>query len=172
MLQRAKCEPVELKFKAVGNIEEAKLLVFHDASFANLKGEGSQGGFLIFLVNQLNQSLSLISAETMQLIDAAGKGYWIQCLFEEIFNIAPSIQCLTDSKTLYDAVHSTKQVLDNRLRVDLAILKEMIRNKEVNQITWVSKEQQIADCLTKRGASCKNLLFTLATGVLKQEKEK
>ncbi|XP_057290888.1 uncharacterized protein LOC130613581 [Hydractinia symbiolongicarpus] len=151
VLQRAKCEPVELKFKAVGNIEEAKLLVFHDASFANLKGEGSQGGFLIFLANQLNQSLSLISwqsrklkrvvnstlsAETMQLIDAAGKGYWIRCLYEEIFNIASLIQCLTDSKKLYDAVHSTKQVLDKLKSRFGYFEKEMIRNEEVNQILF------------------------------------
>ena len=157
------------------------MLVFHDASFANLKDKGSQGGFLIFLSDQLNKSLSLIawqsrklrrvvnstlSAEALQMIDAAGKAYWIQCLLEEVCKIKIPIQCVTDSKTLYEAVHSTKQVLDNRLRIDIAILKEMITKKEINEISWVPKEQQLADCLTKRGASCKSLIQTLEVGAI------
>ena len=123
---------------------------------------------MIFLSDPLCQSVSLLAwqsrkvkrivnstlaAEALQMVDAAGKAYWLRCLLEEIIptKIHVPIHCITDSKILCDAVHSTKQVLDNRLRIDLAMLKEMVHNKEVNKVTWVPKDQQIADCLTKRG---------------------
>ena len=49
-----------------------------------------------------------------------------------------SIECRTDSShQLYDAVYSIRPVLDKRLRIDIAVLKEMIERKEVTQIKWI-----------------------------------
>ena len=49
---------------------------------------------------------------------------------------------------------------DKRLRVDLAALREMNDNDEVN-FEWVESKSQIADVLTKIGSSKRNLLQIL-----------
>ena len=64
--------------------------------------------------------------------------------------LAILVICLTDSKTLYHAVKSSKQIADKRLRTDLATIKEKCENKEIENILWISKEKQIADSLTKK----------------------
>ena len=48
----------------------------------------------------------------------------------------------------------------------VAILKKMIERKEVTQIKWIDKKYQLADSLTKRGASSHNLMRVFAEGKL------
>ena len=38
------------------------------------------------------------------------------------------------------------------------MIKEKCENKEIEDIIWISKEKQIADSLTKKGASCEKLI--------------
>ena len=72
------------------------------------------------------------------------------------------IVCLTDNKSIVQHVNkSTKSVCDFRLRVDVACLRDMLQRREIASISWVSSENQLADCLTKSTASCKNLLKAL-----------
>ena len=46
---------------------------------------------------------------------------------------------------------------DKRLRIDVVVLKNMLEDQEVNSISWVGTAHQLADCLTKRGASARHL---------------
>ena len=62
-----------------------------------------------------------------------------------------------DNKSLVDALQSTNKIEDHRLRVDLAVLEDMISRKEVCEVKWVNTTQQLADCLTKRGVSTERL---------------
>ena len=88
---------------------------------------------------------------------------WIRCIINEIFpTITIPVICLTDSKTLYHAVKSSKQIADKRLSIDLAMIKEKCENKEIENIIWISKEKQIADNLTKKGASCEKLIQAIS----------
>jgi len=41
----------------------------------------------------------------------------------------------------------------------------MITRKEVTKIHWVASEDQVANCLTKKGASCAMLLKITEGGV-------
>ena len=34
----------------------------------------------------------------------------------------------------------------------------MLEKKEINSVKWISSEEQLANCLTKRGVSCDSLL--------------
>ena len=52
---------------------------------------------------------------------------------------------------------STKRVEDRRLRIDLAVLEDMLAKKEISSVSWIASHQQLADCLTKRGASTERL---------------
>ena len=48
ILQRKKSEPSELKFNGLGNLDNAKSIVYNDSSFGNLDNGGLQGGFILF----------------------------------------------------------------------------------------------------------------------------
>ena len=72
------------------------------------------------------------------------------------------IQAFSDSKSLVDSVHSSKTLEDNRLKIDICVLRDYLRLGEVEQIGWVDTKEQLADSLTKSGASAQNLLDALS----------
>ena len=79
------------------------------------------------------------------------------------------ITAITDNKSLYDAVHSTKSMEDKRLRVDVSVLRDMLHRKEISDIVWTEANNQLADSFTKLGASSAKLVSFL-TGEEKLEK--
>ena len=70
------------------------------------------------------------------------------------------VLCKTDSKSLFDTLKTTKVNSDKRLRVDISRLKEMVIEEEVS-IEWIEGKKQLADALTKRGASTELLVEAL-----------
>ena len=57
--------------------------------------------------------------------------YWIASLLNEIYNDnkkhpLPAIECNTVSRQLHEAILSIKPILDKRLRIDIALLPQMI----------------------------------------------
>ena len=56
-----------------------------------------------------------------------------------------------------EALDSSRGVEDRRLRIDIALLKDMLSRGEINSVSWVRTSEQHADCLTKRGASAQRL---------------
>ena len=75
------------------------------------------------------------------------------------------IEVYTDCKSLYDNIYSKKNVREKRLRIDIAMIKEAIEGKDI-QVHWVDTSKQLANCLTKQGASSKELISVLNTGCL------
>ena len=91
---------------------------------------------------------------------------WIGSLLNEILPDKIEIQIIkTDNRSLYDAVHSTTAVEEKRLRVEIAAIRESLRNGEV-QVDWIPKTKQLADCLTQQGADSKKLMEVLEDGRL------
>ena len=151
-----------------------KFVAYSDSSYANLKDGGSQGGFVILLTATGCDKLSPIAwqskrikrvvkstlaAEMLSMVEAAEACYWLQNLTNELFGTNEcNIECFIDSQSLFNAVHSMTSLLDKRLRVDVAIIREMIQRNEIQKVTWVPTKVQIADCLTKRGC-CAALLL-------------
>ena len=83
-------------------------------------------------------------------------------MIQEIFKLKclPPVTCYCDNKSLINNLSSSKIVSDRRLRIDIARIKEMIEKKEIN-VVWIDGKNQIADALTKRGASTQLLLDVL-----------
>ena len=169
---------LDIIIPSMGAIESMKLISFSDASYANLPCGGSQGGVIIFLVNSENKSCPLIwksfkvkrvvrsttAAETLACVDGSEKALLLSKAVGEIYGVDKiPITCMTDNKNLYDAAHTTKTVVDARLRVDMAIVRQMIDRREV-VIRWIETEKQLADCLTKQGASGFKLQQALTHG--------
>ena len=114
-----------------------KLVIYADAAHGNLANGASQDGYLIFLVGENNKCVLLnlqsrriwrvvrssLAAETLALSDAADNGiYLAKMLSELLFNNSYCVptEVVTDSKSLYDALHSKKNVLEKFIRIDIA----------------------------------------------------
>ena len=174
-----------LKFPHLGDLSMVKLVVFSDASHANLPdGYSSAEGFIIFLVGENGRSCPLaweakkirrvvkstLAAETLAASDAVDMSYYLGTVLSEILfrvndkNVIP-ICSYVDNHSVVENVHSTKRVNEKRLRIDLAALKELVQEGHVN-LKWVKSDLQLADCLTKKGVNCLKLLHILQGGEL------
>lgn len=171
-----------LFFPKLGDLEKSKLLVYNDASHGNLPdGASSAAGFVIFLVGENNKCCplyweskkikivvkSILAAETLAATEAKDAAFYIgnllsQVIFNTDKNVVP-IELIVDNHSMYDNVHSTKNVSEKRLRIDLAILKEMINRQEL-KIKWIESKYQLADVLTKKGVNPYNLMRTFEIG--------
>ena len=58
-IKKLKSNEVKLRFPNNGQVEKAQLVSFSDASLANLKNDGSQGGGIIFIVGENGEYVSL-----------------------------------------------------------------------------------------------------------------
>ena len=116
-------DSVSLKFKPL-NANELSLHVYSDASFQNLPDGSSQGGFIIILTDGIvlhpiswsskpirRISRSTLEAETLSQ-DTIDSASFISQVFSFILDSGITVQCYTDSKQLYQAIMSSKPVLE------------------------------------------------------------
>ena len=138
--------------------------MYSDASLNNHADGGTQGCYVVFLVNCVTNRSALISwrsqklkrivrstlsAECMTWIEGIVTVFLLQQILNEILSQRVPILALTDSYTLVSSVYSAKTVTDKRLRVDMAYLRGFMEEKCVERLAWVSGKDQLADGLTK-----------------------
>ena len=172
LVDRVTKDSVKLLFPKIKSLESCSIECYTDAAFANLSTGGSQGGMVIFLKDSSGlrcpifwQSRKLkrvvkstLAAETLALGEGAEASFYIASILKEVTKTKEMpINCFVDNKSLVDALSSSKQVEDRRLRIDIAVLDDMLGKKEINCVKWVDTCNQLADCLTKRGASTERL---------------
>ena len=171
---------VKLRFPNMGPMDKAEVVVYADATHASLPDGSSQGAFVVFVKGQgkvtpiLWQSKKLkrvtkspLASETLALGEAADAALLISHLMMEIYKLdhLPFVSTYTDSKSLRDAAHTTNTVEDMSLRVNIGRLREMVNLGEI-AIRWIEGRKQLADVLTKRGASPDCLLSVLHSSKL------
>ena len=176
-IKKLKATNVKLKYPNLGDMNKLEVVTYADAAHANLPSGASQGGMIIFLAGngkiapitwhskKLDRvAKSPLAAETMAQAEVADTGVLISKMVEELYKIPmPLVKCHTDSKSLVDHLGTSHIIQDPRLRVDVARLKEMVAIKEIS-MTWVKKDYQLADSLTKAGASSRSLMDVLRVG--------
>ena len=172
-VSKLKKKNVSITFKKLGSPEDLKVEVYSDATHASLNDGASQGGFVIFLKGKGGKTVPMswkskrlqrvtkspLASETSALAEGADAGYLLASLVKEVFRLpsAPPIHCKTDSKSLVQTLHTSKSVSDQRLKVDIARLREMTQNDEIT-VSWVPGKMQISDPLTKHTATTTGLL--------------
>lgn len=57
---------------------------------------------------------------------------------------------------LFYAVNTTNIVSEKQSRIKMTVVREMIDNEEI-KLKWMTKEYQLADVITKKGASNEQL---------------
>ena len=172
-------------FPKLNDLSNCKLVVFSDASFANLpNGVSSAGGFIIFLADSKRNVCPLywesrkirrvvkstLAAETLAASDAIDNAYYLseilsQILFKNKVNIP--IELYVDNKSLYDNVFSVKNVAEKRLRIDIAAIKELVAEEKL-KLKWVETKCQLADGLTKKGVNPNRISNVFKTGYLEE----
>ena len=87
-------------------------------------------------------------------------------VIKEVFDIkSPPVKILTDSKSFIDHLATKNIISDKRMRIDMARIREMLSLNEI-EVGFVPTEKQLADPLTKVGASVVQLRTVLQTGKL------
>ena len=90
-------------------------------------------------------------------------------LFSELSGKKPEsyqLKAIIDNKSCVEALRSSSQIEDKRLRIEIGEVKEMIKSKIVNEVTWVEGSAQLADALTKKGASGLGIQEVIQKGML------
>lgn len=177
-IRKLKAKNHQLKFVPLQNLAQLQIWAFSDAAHANLKGQASQLGYCIFLVDRQGNAnvlkwcskkiarviKSSMAAETLALLETADNAFYLKRLTESILCIPDCIEikCFTDNRSIVDHVSKTTTSLsDFRLKVDMACLRDMLNRREIKSISWVDTKNQLADGLTKYTASCTKLLEVL-----------
>lgn len=104
-----------------------------------------------------------LAAECISLVEGLKEAVHIRELIEEVYSLKEKsvpVEAIIDNKGTVDAIHSTTAVSDKRL----SSIKQMMNTKEITRATWCRGKEQIADCLTKRGAPAWNLLQVFQSG--------
>ena len=139
-------------FKRIDNIENICLLVFADASFANLPdGTSSAGGYIVLLASTKSKLCCIIDwsstkikrvvdntleGEAISLRYALGNAIYLGHMISEFYGFGCLVNRIpviayTDNKSLEMNIRSTKQPKGKRLRIDLAEIRRMINENEV-----------------------------------------
>ena len=91
------------------------------------------------------------------LDEAVNYARMIKEIFEGEVNLKKpkqiNVEALTDNKGLWENLHNTRQCDEKLLRNSVALMKEMLENKEVDKIEWVDTTKMLADILTKRNGN-------------------
>ena len=187
VLKKAKLNQCNLYFPKLGNLENAHLVTYSDASHANLPdGISSAGGFVILLEGDNGNSSpiyweskkikrvvrSTLAAETLSSSESIETSYYLRSLLMEILNKKENkhlfhIFAHVDNKSLYENVYSTKKVEEKRLRIDLGMITQHVDQGYLT-IKWVDTKHQIADSLTKTGADSNIIRNLVSQGEIRR----
>ena len=100
---------------------------------------------------------SSLTAEALAMLDGIDSALYIAALLNELIYYKLEqkipIHYVTDNKSLCIALASNKYVTEKHLQIDIGALKKAIKNDDVEHISWVKTNEQLADSLTKSGAS-------------------
>ena len=135
---------------------------------------GSQGGFISFFIdkNGLYSPItwqsrkirrvvkSTIGAECLAAVEAAENTIYYATLLKDVLKFDRKIdtRVFCDNRNLVHAAHSSTNLEDRRLVIDVSVLRDLIDQQELTAFSWISTDCQLADVLTKQGASTKLLL--------------
>ena len=173
VIRKAKSSKSILRFSKLGRMADISVKVYADASYGN-QGDKirSTAGRVILIENKKTGKVSVASwktkkigrvcrsvksAETRALEEALDDGVDIARLIAEVYtgemNLkAPNqipVEAFTDSKSLWESLHNTRQCEEKLLRNSIAGMKELMGSKMVENISWVPTSKQLADCMTK-----------------------
>ena len=172
-----------MKFVKLGSLENWVLEAYGDAGFKSLPDKVSScSGSVLLLTNSATKSASVLSWKSNKIRRVVKSSTAAECLaanetLDALVYIKTVLRELlggpmkdiplvlnTDSKNLYNSVHTSSLVDNHRLRTDIAALRQSIDDGELQNLFLVTCEKMLADVLTKKGAAGFALMRILRTG--------
>ena len=111
-----------------------ELLLYTDASYANLSDRFSSAAEYLILLKGKNERIcpiswssckikrvvkSTLAAEALSLVEGLDACYFVRSILQEMFKVKDiKIKCFTDNKSLCQNIHSTKLISEKRLLMD------------------------------------------------------
>ena len=183
IIRKVKNSECSITIKNLGDVKDWYVEESTDASLCNLNnGVSSTAAKVILLVNKMTGICvpvswycnkisrvvdSTLAAECLSLKEGLHEAIYVRQVVEEIMGLKDKsmpVHGIVDNKGTVDAVHSTTSVHDKRLRRDVAGIKQLLNEGEVERVVWCSGKEQLADCMTKRGAPAWDLMKVFQTG--------
>ena len=182
LVRRAHSTRNILRFKRLGELSELSVKVYADASFCNSNDNvRSTEGRVILLCNEKSGEVNVCSwktkkiarvcrsvkaAETRSLEEAVDDAVNTARIIKEIYMGSVNVKnpeqipvkAYTDSKSLWESLHNSRQCEEKILRCSVAAMKELMELGMVCDVLWVPTKDQLADCLTKTGKKADWLL--------------
>ena len=197
IIRKAKGRKPVLRFTRLGDYSDLVVKVYTDASYNNQDGKTRSTEGKVVLIENPKTGLanvvswkvkkiprvcrSVKSAETRALEDGLDDGVHTARLVSETYKGTINLRkpdqipviAKTDSKSLWESIHNSRQCEEKMLRNTIAGIKELIQLGMIDSVDWVSTDNQLADCLTKKGAASKSdwLLGVASNNTLKKERE-
>ena len=182
ILKKVKANDVMIKIPSLRNLENSVLLIYADAAHGNLNEGGSQAGYVIFLVDEYSNcaliswgshrekrvARSTLTAETLAMCDAVDRAAVINVVLSNLIFCDERrlrIICLTDSRSLYEAIRTSHTTREKRLLIDICALREASDRDEI-EVQWIDTKRNLANSLTKKAANTSDLLRVLKSGKL------
>src|SRR5215469_12363830 len=155
---------------------EVEIEIYADASFGNVEGGKTQIGYYIGLKDKEGNTCpivwksrvvkrvvsSTLAAETFSVAEAVEWGEYIKHIWEELNNSegekGVKIDIKTDCKSLEEALKSANGVKSRMVRIELASIKNRIKEGIIENIGLVNSNHQLADSLTKKNVSSEKLM--------------
>ena len=190
VIKKAKSNRNILKFTRLGDFADLSVKVFADASYGNQNDKvRSTAGRVILIENNKTGKVSLVSwktkkigrvcrsvksAETRALEEAVDDGINIARVISEVYkgniNLKEPEQipviAFTDSKSLWESLHNTRQCEEKLLRNSIAAMKELIALNMMDDVLWVPTQKQLADCMTKHANNSDWLMKVARNNIL------
>jgi hypothetical protein len=160
-IRKARQNDVHIRYSALFDTKSCRIIGFTGSSFGNLPDGGSQGAFVIFLID--GQGLaSLLSWQSRRIRRIANSSLSAECiacvecmeacidtrtlLCELIAKDSKDvpISILTDNKSLVDSSHSTVPTSNKRLRIEIGIIREMLQKGEIEELRWIPDKLNLA----------------------------
>ena len=157
-------------FRKIGEKEDLCLIGVTDASYNTT--ENAVAGNMIMIGNMNTTAVSPIywksgvirkvclspkAAETRSMVRIVDDSVCLARQISSLLNIKMKVKEFTDSRPLLESLGSSGQIEEKLLRQSIACLKQNLEEGEVEQYSWISGQEIVADVFTKQGSERKVL---------------
>ena len=106
---------------------------------------------------------STLAAELWACHEGAKAAIYIAAVLKGMMeHMVVTVRCITDNKSLVDALRAQRVIQDKGLRLHISVLKGMLENGELDEVDWIGSKDQLADALTKRGVCRDQLVYSIS----------
>ena len=184
LLTKIKSSSSSMKVPRLGNLKNWVIVGHGDAGIKSMPDKHtSVRGQVVMICDRLTNKActilwrarkikrkvnSSLAGEALATLDTIGEVVYLKSVLEKIFGTqARKIPVIitTDSQNVHAAVYSTSLVEEAWSITDVAAIKDAMEDKHVDVLLKVDSVDQVANCLTKRGAGAAMFLKVLKEGM-------